>query len=154
MSLNNFYKITSFIKTLLTDNEEVSTVVFGRTEDKDLYKKSLYPLVHVNPRSAPLQSSNVTLFSFEIAVMDQRDLSTTTVDYDKYEGQDNLVDNLNTTYSIINRFITELRLTNNADYIELESVSDATPIIFKDHNLLDGWLITVTLQMPNNLSIC
>lgn len=151
-TLNNFYKVTKYLRTILENNGDVSTIVFGRTEDKDLYKKSLYPLAHINPVSAPM-NGRTTKFSFEVAVMDQRDLSSS-VETDKFEGNDNLIDNLNTCHSIINYLVSTITLQNNVDQIELVSVSDATPILFKENNLLDGWIITITLEMPNKLSVC
>ena len=151
--MNQFYLTVDLLRDRLEGNENVNTVVFGRTEDRDLYKKSIYPLVHINPTSAPMNSTQVSYFSFEIAALDQRDISKEPIT-DKFEGNDNLQDNLNITYTILNDLVTWLKLNNNSNYIELESVSDASPIVFKDHNLLDGWLITVTLKIPNNQSIC
>lgn len=151
--MNQFYLTVDLLRDRLEGNENVNTVVFGRTEDRDLYKKSIYPLVHINPTSAPMNSTQVSYFSFEIAALDQRDISKAPIT-DKFEGNDNLQDNLNITYTILNDLVTWLKLNNNSNYIELESVSDAAPILFNDYNLLDGWLITVTLKIPNNQSIC
>lgn len=151
--MNQFYLTVDLLRDRLEGNENVNTVVFGRTEDRDLYKKSIYPLVHINPTSAPMNSTQVSYFSFEIAALDQRDISKEPIT-DKFEGNDNLQDNLNITYTILNDLVTWLKLNNNSNYIELETVSDASPIVFKDYNLLDGWLITVTLKIPNNQSIC
>ena len=151
--MNQFYLTVDLLRDRLEGNENVNTVVFGRTEDRDLYKKSIYPLVHINPTSAQMNSTQVSYFSFEIAALDQRDISKEPIT-DKFEGNDNLQDNLNITYTILNDLVTWLKLNNNSNYIELESVSDASPIVFKDYNLLDGWLITVTLKIPNNQSIC
>ena len=151
--MNAFYLVVDFLRSRLEDNPNNNTVVFGRTEDKDLYKKSIYPLTHINPVSAPMSSSQVSYFSFEIACLDQRDISKS-VATDKFEGNDNLQDNLNITYTILNDLVNYIRLQNNNYNIEIESISDASPIIFNDYNLLDGWFISITLKIPNNQSIC
>ena len=151
--MNAFYLVVDFLRNRLESNPNNNTVVFGRTEDKDLYKKSIYPLTHINPVSAPMSSSQVSYFSFEIACLDQRDISKS-IATDKFEGNDNLQDNLNITYTILNDLVNYIRLQNNNYSIEIESVSDASPIIFNDYNLLDGWFITITLKIPNNQSVC
>jgi hypothetical protein len=119
--MNSFYKVSNKIKELFLTNPDVHTIVFGRTSERDLYKKSIYPLVHINPLSSSFNTSSVNTFTFEIAVLDQRDLSRRTEE-DKYEGNDNEIDNLNLTHSIINRFISEFRLQNNSDEIEITNV--------------------------------
>ena len=151
--MNTFYLVVDFLRSRLEGNPNNNTVIFGRTEDKDLYKKSIYPLTHINPVSAPMSSSQVSYFSFEIACLDQRDISKS-ITIDKFEGNDNLQDNLNITYTILNDLVNYIRLQNNNYNIEIEDVSEASPIVFSDFNLLDGWFITLTLKIPNNQSIC
>jgi hypothetical protein len=143
--------VVDLIKERLINNVNCNTVVFGATDDKDLYKKSIYPLAHINPTSAPMNSSQVSYFTFEIACLDQRDISKAPVT-DKFDGNDNIQDNLNITYTILNDLVTWLRLQNNDYGVELDSVGDASPIIFKDHNTLDGWFVTLTLKIKNNQS--
>lgn len=151
--MNQFYLAVDLIKERLQSNPNCNTVVFGKTEDKDLYKKSIYPLAHINPVSAPMGSSQVSSFTFEIACLDQRDISKSSI-LNKFDGNDNIQDNLNITFTILNDLVTWLRLQNNNDMIELTNVTDASPIIFKEHNILDGWYITITLQIRNNQSVC
>ena len=151
--MNAFYLVVDFLRNRLESNPNNNTVVFGRTEDKDLYKKSIYPLTHINPVSAPMSSSQVSYFSFEIACLDQRDISKS-ITTDKFEGNDNLQDNLNITYTILNDLVNYIRLQNNNYNIEIEDVSEASPIVFNDFNLLDGWFITLTLKIPNNQTVC
>ena len=151
--MNQFYLVVDLLKERLQNNVNCNTVVFGKTEDKDLYKKSIYPLAHINPTSAPMNSSQVSYFTFEVACLDQRDISKAPV-LDKFDGNDNIQDNLNITYTILNDLVTWLRLQNNSSGIELDSVGDASPIIFNDHNILDGWFITLTLKIKNSQSVC
>lgn len=150
--MNQFYLVVDLIKERLQNNPNCNTVVFARTEDKDLYKKSIYPFVHINPVPATM-NSQVSSFTFEIGALDQRDISKSTI-LDKFEGNDNLQDNLNITFTILNDLVGWLRSQNNEYMIELISVSDAQTIIFNDYNLLDGWFITIKLDIPNNQSSC
>ena len=150
--MNQFYLTVDLLKTRLEANLNVNTTLFGRTEDKDLYKKNIYPIAHIVPVSAN-STSRVSTFSFEIAALDQRDLSKK-IATDKFEGNDDLQDNLNVTYTILNDLISWLQRQNNDNMIELVSVSEFQPLLFKDYNLLDGWVVRIELQLPNNIDIC
>jgi hypothetical protein len=151
--LNNFYNAVKLIKDRLETNTLVNTVIFARTEEKDLYKKNIFPIVHINPASSPFRNSQVNQFTFEVGAFEQRDINKQDTNT-KFEGNDNIIDNLNTSYAILNDLITYLSNTNNEYNIELNSVSQFQPLLFKDFNLLDGWLVNITLSVPNQISIC
>jgi hypothetical protein len=76
------------------------------------------------------------------------------VPLNKFDGNDNYVDNLNITSTIINDLVNYLRLQNNDDLIELVSVTDANRVEDSDFNLLDGWFITLKLSVPNTQNYC
>lgn len=152
--MNQFHVVVNKLKEMFQDNPNVNTVVFGLNEDRDLYKKSIYPLVQINPIAAPWDSSsNTSRFQFEIAALDQRDISKS-VASDKFDGNDDLQDNLNITYTILNDIVTRFNRLNMDNNIEMEDVSQAQPILFKDYNLLDGWMMAITLSIPNEQFIC
>ncbi len=150
--MNQFYLTIDLLKQRLLNNVNVNTVIEARDGDKDLYKKNIYPLAVVNPISADFSNSRVTFFTFEIAVLDQRDISKEPGD--KYNGNDNYIDNLNITSTIINDLVNYLRLQNNDDLIELVSVTDANKVEMSGYNLLDGWFITLKLSVPNTQNYC
>jgi hypothetical protein len=150
--MNQFYLTIDLLKQRLIDNVNVNTVIEARDGDKDLYKKNIYPLAVVNPISGDFSNSRVTFFTFEIAVLDQRDISKEPGD--KYNGNDNYIDNLNITSTIINDLVNYLRLQNNDNLIELVSVTDANKVEMSGFNLLDGWFITLKLSIPNTQNYC
>jgi hypothetical protein len=150
--MNQFYLTIDLLKQRLLNNVNVNTVIEARDGDKDLYKKNIYPLAVVNPTSADFSNSRVTFFTFEVAVLDQRDISKEPGD--KYNGNDNYVDNLNITSAIINDLVNYLRLQNNDDLIELVSVTDANKVEMSGYNLLDGFYITLKLSIPNTQNYC
>jgi hypothetical protein len=150
--MNQFHRAVDLVKARLTENPYVKTVLFGVSQEKDLYKKSIYPIAHIVPVSAPMGTRRMrtnasNLFAFEVAVMDQRDVSKS-ISTDKFDGNDNLQDNLNICYTIINDLISYLTVVNNDQNIQLEEVNDLTPILFKDFNLLDGWVCRFVLTVP------
>lgn len=151
--MNEFYLCVDLLKQRLQNNPLVNTTIFARTEEKDLYKKNIFPIAHINPTSSPFTNSQVVQFTFEIGVFEQRDINKVDTQT-KFEGNDNVIDNLNTCYAVLNDLISYLQLSNNDNLIELVAISNLQPLLFKDFNILDGWAVTLTLQVPNSISIC
>lgn len=150
--MNQFHRATNLIKARLESNPYVKTVLFGVSQEKDLYKKSIYPIAHIVPVSAPMgtikmRTNAVNMFAFEVAVLDQRDISKS-IATEKFDGNDNLQDNLNITYFILNDLISWLKQVPNDMNIELSEVNDFSPVLFKDFNLLDGWVCRFVLMVP------
>jgi hypothetical protein len=86
------------------------------------------------------------------------------VNYDKdYDGTDkggrednsNLIDVYNTQLQIANALISELR-RGDLYRTKYQLVGDPVCNPFKDRyeNELAGWGVTITIDLPNNLSIC
>jgi hypothetical protein len=163
--MNSFHTAVSLIKSRLLPIEQggvnpyVKTIIFGQTQDKDLYKKSIYPIAHIMPLAAPMgqrrmRTNASNLFAFEVAILEQRDISKRTKSLveangviDKYSNDD-LQDNLNVCYDILNDLISWLKSVPNDLNIQLEEVNDFQPILFKEHNLLDGWVAKFVLTVP------
>jgi hypothetical protein len=92
--------------------------------------------------------------TFEVAVLDIRNVSKIKSD-DKFVGNDNEIDNLNTCHAILNYMITKMQLKRNPDDIEVETVSELSPILMEFTNMLDGWKVNITLSIPNNeMTVC
>lgn len=155
---NQFHRAVEIIKDRLKPismggtNPYVKTVLFGVSEEKDLYKKSIYPIAHIVPVSAPMgtikmRTNAVNMFAFEVAVLDKRDISNSSP-LDKFDGNDNLQDNLNITYAILNDLISYLKQVENDMNIVLSEVNDFSPVLFRDFNLLDGWVCRFVLMVP------
>ena len=151
--MNNFYEIVELVRQRLSENPLVNTITFGKIDEKDLAKKNIYPLVNIAPQTSQWTTNQVSNVTLQIVAVEQRDTNKTQTNT-KFEGNDNLIDNLNKTYSILNDLLTWLSQQNNDSTIEMTSVSGLDPILFSDHNLLDGWLVTITLSIPNDISTC
>jgi hypothetical protein len=88
-------------------------------------------------------------------VVDQRILSTNTPVTEKFLSNDNEIDTLNQCYAVINNLVSTIRLQNNEYGVELLSVNNVSPILFKELDLVDGWICNLTLAIPNDiLSVC
>jgi len=151
--MREFYKVTEYLKTTLSNDINVHTVTHGLRSMTDIDKKNIFPLVHLQVTSSTVDTSNVT-FTFEIAVVDLRNIVKQPVT-DKFLGNDNELDNLNTCHAILNRLVSILRNTNNEFSIDLVNSPTLQPIIFEDSNLLDGWRTDLELIIPNNeINVC
>jgi len=148
-----FFRITQRIKDILLSDPDVNTVFFGVDNYRDLYKKAIYPVAHINPVGGNFSSSQQNVVTLEISVLDQRDLSKNSPLESKWLSNDNQIDTLNTAFAVLNRLMATLRYTYN-DGIEILSSTDAVPVIFRELDLVDGWLMTVTLAIPNTIDVC
>lgn len=151
--MNHFYNVVKLLRDRLQQNELVNRVVFARTEEKDLFKKSVYPLAHIHPIEIPSSNSQIRKYTFAIGVFEQRDINKEN-EGTSFEGDDDVIDNLNVCDVILNDLITYLSIGDIGDY-ELDNVSSTQPILLQDVNLLDGMVVTITITVPNNeISIC
>jgi len=150
--MNQYYICLDFIRESLNGAPLLNTITQG-TDIIDNVKKNIFPLAHINILSASAPSQNNT-FTFEIAVVDIRNVSKVKSN-DKFRGNDNEIDNLNTCHAILNYAITKMQLGRNENDIEVENVSDLSPLLMEFTNMLDGWKVEITLSIPNNLmSVC
>jgi len=150
--MRGFYTTIDLLKTLLQQDINVHTIVHGLKSGMDINKKNIFPLAHLQILSS-VADTNFISFTFEVAVLDLRNISKTIVT-DKFLQNDNELDNLNTCHAVLNRLITKLKIRNN-DKIELNNVPNLTPIIFEEMNLLDGWRCELELIIPNTeINVC
>jgi len=146
--MREFYKVVDYLKTTLEADINVHTITHGLRSMTDIDKKNIFPLVHLQVISSSVDTSSVT-FTFEIAVVDLRNISKQLVT-DKFLGNDNELDNLNTCHAVLNRLVSILRNKNNDYDIQLVNAPTLQPIIFEESNLLDGWRTDLDLIIPNN----
>lgn len=149
---NNFYTIVDTIKGTFEENPLVNTIVYARQPDADLFKNTITPLVHISPIPSAWSNESSNSFSFEIGVLVQRTQDNRYKDT-KFEGNDNLIDNHNTSYAIINEFLTVMSKDNN-NQIYMESVGDIEPIFFENIDGLDGFVFTASFKMINKTEVC
>lgn len=150
---NNYYKVVEMLKKYLDNIPSLNTKVFSRSAEKDLFKNSIYPLAHVNNAIVPYQNWAVNTFSFEVGVLDQRIIPQKQSE-DKWTGDSNIIDTFSTTYSILIDFLSQLERGDVGLTYDIVDISGLTPLYIDDTNGLDGWVVTITINLPNDLSVC
>lgn len=142
-----FYNLVEFLVQRFQEHPLTHTVVFGTIDVRDISKQNIFPLVHIRPTGIDVGNQIVTA-DFEIAVVSQRNTpdekNTSKID------NDNLIDNLNETFAILNSIIFDIKGENNMDLINIESDNKANPIIWEEKNTLDGWYINISISIPTD----
>jgi hypothetical protein len=149
---NNYYTIVQTIRDTFEENPLVNNIIYARQPNSNLFKNTITPLVHISPIPSSWSNEAANSFSFEIGVMIQR-VNDNRDNESKFEGNDNLIDAHNTSYAIINEFLTVMSKDNN-NQIYMETVSDIQPIFLEGSNGLDGFVFNGTFKMMNNLDVC
>lgn len=151
--MQGFYNITTKIKETLALDDFVNTVTYGDIFEIDLNKQDIFPLSHFIVNSATLNGS-VWQFSMSLLCMDIVDESKEDVT-DKFLGNDNEQDVLNTQMAVINRLLELLRRGDlHTELYQLEGSPSIEPFVDRFDNKLAGWTLTFDVLIPNGMTIC
>ena len=151
--MQGFYNITTKIKETLALDDFVNTVTYGDIFEIDLNKQDIFPLSHFIVNSATL-NGNVWQFSMSLLCMDIVDESKEEVT-DKFLGNDNEQDVLNTQMAVINRLLELLRRGDlHTELYQLEGSPTIEPFVDRFDNKLAGWTLTFDVLIPNGMTIC
>ena len=103
----------------------------------------------------PTFPDNTITFVLEITSLDIRDLNTNKETLDKYLLNDNKIDNFNETFAVLNRIVGKMRKDFGDTNVSIEGVPSAGKLENWGKNLLDGWMLTMTVVMPNTtINLC
>jgi len=151
--MQGFYNITTKIKETLALDDFVNTITYGDIFEIDLNKQDIFPLSHFIVNSATLNGS-VWQFSMSLLCMDIVDESKEDVT-DKFLGNDNEQDVLNTQMAVINRLLELLRRGDlHTELYQLEGSPTIEPFVDRFDNKVAGWTLTFDVLIPNGMTIC
>lgn len=151
--MQGFYNITTKIKETLALDDFVNTVTYGDIFEIDLNKQDIFPLSHFIVNSATLNGS-VWQFNMSLLCMDIVDESKEDVT-DKFLGNDNEQDVLNTQMAVINRLLELLRRGDlHTELYQLEGAPQIEPFVDRFENKVAGWTLTFDVLIPNGMTIC
>ena len=151
--MKGFYALLEKIKWHFDNDPLVNTITQGNIADVDLYKQTIFPLVHLMVNSSTLKS-NTMKFNVSILAMDIVDESKEQVT-DIYRGNNNEIDVLNTQHSILNRcyeMMTRGELWD--EMIVVDGEPNLEPFTDRFTNKVAGWTMTLDIEMPNDMTIC
>ena len=150
--MTSFYDVINAIKTYLEGNNSVSTVTFGDLLEVDLNKQTIFPLSHLTVRDVSF-SDHVMTFTVNVMALD---IVEETKENDKeqvepFYGSNNKQDVLNTQLMVLNGLQSSLRrgVLFQQDFV-VDGDLTASLVEERFENLLSGWEMNITLEVPNN----
>lgn len=152
--MNHYTELLYYIKQLADSDEFVNTVTQGTFDKIDLDKGNLFPLVHISINQAQFSNGSTVSFNVQLGCLNIRDINKEIV-ADKFWKQDNEVDNLNETLAVLNRMWLKMYVDFEDNNITSSENPTLEPQIETRHNILDGWIMDFTIEMPNTtINLC
>jgi hypothetical protein len=151
--VRGYYQLTSTIENQLLLDVNNNTVSIGDISKINLNKQDIFPLAHMIVNNVTVEE-NVLRFNISILACDIVDQSKD-VTTDRFTGNDNEQDILNTQLAVLNRLIQRLRMgTLHQDMYQLEGSPSLTPFHDRFENQLAGWSSTMDILIYNDIYIC
>ena len=152
-----YYEFTKDLNDFLQADEDINAVKIGGIDETDIKKQTIFPFANILVNNAEFIEGMVR-FDVEISVMDIVDVRKDNEDVlggeQRWKGQDNTQDILNTMLSVIERAVKHISKGTLADAAyELQSHS-AEPFEARFENLLTGWTATMVVDIPNTIQNC
>lgn len=150
--MKGFYKAIDTLKAELIAEPFTNTVTYGSLDDIDLNKQDIFPLAHIIVNSSTV-ASNTLSFNISILAMDIVDISNQ--EGDKFKGNDNEQDVLNTQLALLTRVINKLQRGDLfTELYQVEGDITCEPFVDRFENKLAGWAATFDLLVQNDMTIC
>ena len=151
--VRGFYQLTETIKTELLQDVNINTVTTGDLTDVNLNKQDIFPLGHIIIDNVTDEEQvlrfNITVLACDI-VDQSKDLTV-----DRFTGNNDVQDILNTQLAVLNRLIQRLRMgTLYTDMYQLDGNPTLTPFYDRFENQLAGWSASMTVLIYNDIYIC
>ena len=151
--VRGYYQLTSTIENQLLLDVNNNTVSIGDISKINLNKQDIFPLAHmiVNNVTAEEQVLRFNISILACDIVDQsKDITT-----DRFTGNDNEQDILNTQLLVLNKLIQRLRMgTLHQDMYQLDGDPSLTPFSDRFENELAGWTADITILIYNDIYIC
>ena len=151
--IRGYYQLTSTIEEQLRSTEFTNTVSIGDISKVNLNKQDIFPLAHmiVNSVTAEEQVLRFNISILACDIVDQsKDITT-----DRFTGNDNEQDILNTQLAVLNRLIQRLRMGSlHTDMYQLDGSPSLSPFNDRFENQLAGWSATMDILIYNDIYIC
>ena len=148
-----YYNILDKIKAELLADLFVNTVSQGDIFDVDLAKQTIFPLSHIMVNSAT-RNGNIYTFSMSVLLMDIVDVNPAEAT-DKFRGNDNETDVLNTQLAVGARLVEMLdRGDIRNDNYALSGTPQFEPFTERFESYLAGWSLNFDIDIPNDMTIC
>ena len=151
--VRGYYQLTSTIEEELLSNQLTNTVSIGDISKLNLNKQDIFPLAHMIVNNVTVEEQ-VLRFNISILACDIVDQSKD-ITIDRFTGNDNEQDILNTQLAVLNRLIQRLRMGSlHTDMYQLDGNPSLSPFNDRFENQLAGWSADMDILIYNDIYIC
>lgn len=151
--VRGFYQLTETIKTELLQDKNINTVTTGDITDVNLNKQDIFPLGHIIINNV-VDEEQVLRFNISILACDIVNQSKEFT-VDRFKGNNDVQDILNTQLAVLNRLIQRLRKGNlYTEMYQLDGSPSLQPFYDRFENQLAGWTATMDVLIYNDIYIC
>ena len=151
--VRGFYQLTETIKTELLQDKNINTVTTGDITDVNLNKQDIFPLGHIIINNL-VDEEQVLRFNISILACDIVNQSKEFT-VDRFKGNNDVQDILNTQLAVLNRLIQRLRKGNlYTEMYQLDGSPSLQPFYDRFENQLAGWTATMDVLIYNDIYIC
>jgi hypothetical protein len=151
--VRGFYQLTQAIKEELLKDQSINTVTTGNISDVNLNKQDMFPMAHIIINSVT-DEEQVLRFNVSVIAMDIVDQSKE-ITIDRFTGNNNEQDILNTQLAVLNRLTQRLRKgALYTDMYQLDGNPSLQPFYDRFENQLAGWTTTMDVLIYNDIYIC
>lgn len=152
--MKSVYYILDQIKEHLRQNGVTNTVSFGDLAEIDTNKTTIFPLVHMDVENTTV-SPRVIQFRLLILAMGIVDEDYEQEAKDEFFGGSNLHDVYNEQLYVMTELIEQLRRGSLWDtQVRVVGDPELQPFENRFDNKLAGWGGSITIEVPNEVSIC
>tara|TARA_R110002096_G_scaffold116910_1_gene253397 strand:- start:414 stop:884 length:471 start_codon:yes stop_codon:yes gene_type:complete len=151
--VRGFYQLTETIKTALLEDKDINSVTTGDITEVNLNKQDIFPLGHIIINNV-IDEEQVLRFNISILACDIVNQSKEFT-VDRFTGNDNGQDILNTQLAVLNKLIQRLRMGNlHTEMYQLDGNPNLQPFYDRFENQLAGWTATIDIMIYNDIYIC
>ena len=151
--VRGYYQLTETIKEQLLQDININTVTSGDITDVNLNKQDIFPMAHIIVNSVT-DEEQVLRFNVTVLAMDIVDQSKEPT-VDRFKGNNNEQDILNTQLAVLNRLIQRLRMGElYRDMYQIDSNPTLDPFFDRFENQLAGWSVSMDILIYNDIYIC
>ena len=151
--IRGFYQLTETIKEQLLIDKNINTVTAGDISDVNLNKQDIFPLGHIIVNNVVVNEQtldfNISVLACDIVNQSKDETAN------RFRGNNNVQDILNTQLSVLNKLIQRLRMGDlYTDMYQLNGTASLQPFYDRFENQLAGWTATMDIQIYNDIYIC
>ena len=147
-----YFDLIDKLKGHMDTDPIINTTTKGDIFKVDLSKQSIFPLCHIIVNDATL-NENVISYSISIIAMDIVDFSKE--EGDAFNGNNDEDYVLNTMLQVLTRAYEMLRRGDlHTDLFQVDGTPTCEPFTDRFENVVAGWTMSLTINVPNGMSIC